>query len=49
MKLKVLQRNGSEAGRTVTLDKSVFGIEPSDHTIWLDVKRCSGKWTSGYA
>ncbi len=39
MKLKVLQRDGSEAGRTVTLDKSVFGIEPNDHTVWLDVKR----------
>lgn len=39
MKLKVLQRDGSEAGRTVTLDKSVFGIEPNNHTIWLDVKR----------
>jgi len=39
MKLKVIQRDGSDAGRTVTLDKSVFGIEPNDHTIWLDVKR----------
>lgn len=39
MKLKVLQRDGSEAGRTVTLDKTVFGIEPNNHTVWLDVKR----------
>ena len=39
MKLKVLQRDGKDAGRTVTLDKSVFGIEPNEHTVWLDVRR----------
>jgi large subunit ribosomal protein L4 len=38
MNLPVYTREGSEAGRTVTLDESVFGIEPSDHAIWLDVR-----------
>ncbi len=47
MKLKVLQRDGSEAGRTVTLDKSVFAIEPNDHTIWLDVKRVQASGRQG--
>ncbi len=47
MKLKVLQRDGNDAGRTVTLDKSVFGIEPNDHTIWLDVKRVQANGRQG--
>jgi large subunit ribosomal protein L4 len=38
MNLPVYTREGSEAGRTVTLDESVFGVEPSDHAIWLDVR-----------
>lgn len=38
MELQVFARNGSEAGRTVTLDGEVFGIEPNDHVIWLDVR-----------
>jgi large subunit ribosomal protein L4 len=39
MKVKVLQKDGTETGRTVTLDPAVFGIEPNDHAIWLDVRR----------
>ena len=39
MKLQVYQQDGSEAGRSVNLDKSVFGVEPNDHTMWLDVRR----------
>lgn len=39
MELKVYRQDGSDAGRTVTLDESVFGIEPNDHAIWLDVRR----------
>lgn len=38
MKLTVYTRQGSDAGRTVELDESVFGIEPNDHAIWLDVR-----------
>lgn len=47
MKLKVLQRDGSEAGRTVTLDKTVFAVEPNDHSIWLDVKRIQANGRQG--
>ncbi|MFN3597369.1 MAG: 50S ribosomal protein L4 [Rubricoccaceae bacterium] len=38
MNLPVYTRDGAEAGRTVTLDEAVFGIEPNDHAIWLDVR-----------
>ncbi len=47
MKLKVYQKDGSEAGRTVNLDKSVFEIEPNDHTIWLDVRRIQANGRQG--
>ncbi len=39
MELKVYKIDGSEAGRTVTLNDSIFGIEPNNHAIWLDVKQ----------
>lgn len=39
MELKVFDQNGAESGRSVSLDASVFGIEPNDHAIWLDVRR----------
>ena len=38
MKLPVYTRSGSEAGREVELDDAIFGIEPNDHVIWLDVR-----------
>lgn len=38
MELKVYSRSGAETGRTVSLDEAVFGIEPNDHAIWLDVR-----------
>lgn len=39
MKVKVLNKQGAETGRTVELNDSVFGIEPNDHAIYLDVKQ----------
>lgn len=39
MEIKVLNKAGQETGRTVTLDEQIFGIEPSDHAIYLDVKQ----------
>jgi len=39
MQLNVYNKMGEETGRTVTLDESVFGIEPNDHAIYLDVKQ----------
>ena len=39
MKIKVFNRKGEETGRTVELSDAVFGIEPNDHAIYLDVKQ----------
>jgi large subunit ribosomal protein L4 len=39
MKLEVLNTSGQKTGKTVTLDETVFAIEPNDHAIYLDVKR----------
>ena len=39
MKLNVLNIKGEETGKTVTLNDAVFGIEPNDHAIYLDVKQ----------
>lgn len=39
MKLEVLNISGQKTGKTVTLDETVFAIEPNDHAIYLDVKR----------
>jgi large subunit ribosomal protein L4 len=38
MDLAVVKQNGQSAGRSVSLSAEVFGIEPNDHAIWLDVK-----------
>ncbi len=39
MELTVYKITGEEAGRKVNLSDSVFGIEPNDHAIYLDVKQ----------
>ena len=39
MKLKVVNNQGAATGKEVTLDKAVFGVEPNDHAIYLDVKQ----------
>jgi len=39
MELKVLKTDGNETGRTVVLNDGIFGIEPNNHAIWLDVKQ----------
>ena len=39
MDIIVLDIKGQETGRKVTLSESVFGIEPNDHVIYLDVKQ----------
>ncbi len=38
MELAVYKIDGKEAGRKVNLDDKIFGIEPNDHAIYLDVK-----------
>ncbi|MDO4728077.1 MAG: 50S ribosomal protein L4 [Bacteroidota bacterium] len=39
MEVKVLNINGKETGRVVTLSDSVFGITPNSHSVYLDVKQ----------
>ncbi|MEY1638599.1 50S ribosomal protein L4 [Tenuifilum osseticum] len=39
MEIKVLNIQGQETGRTIQLEDSIFGIEPNDHAIYLDVKQ----------
>lgn len=39
MELSVLNKEGKETGRKVTLNDQIFGIEPNDHAIYLDVKQ----------
>lgn len=39
MKLEVYNIKGESTGRSVELPDEVFGIEPHEHSVWLDVKR----------
>jgi large subunit ribosomal protein L4 len=39
MELKVHNIKGKETDKKVKLDKLIFGIEPNDHAIYLDVKQ----------
>lgn len=38
MNLSVINKDGKETGRTATLADDVFGIEPNQHVVYLDVK-----------
>ena len=39
MEVNVLNIKGEDTGRKVTLNESIFGIEPNDHVIYLAVKQ----------
>ncbi|MGA1976318.1 MAG: 50S ribosomal protein L4 [Bacteroidales bacterium] len=39
MELAVVNIDGKETGRKVSLNDSIFGIEPNDHAIYLDTKQ----------
>lgn len=39
MELSVYKIDGTESGKKVTLSDDIFGIEPNDHAIYLDVKQ----------
>lgn len=39
MELSVYKIDGQDSGKKVVLDDSVFGIEPNNHAIYLDVKQ----------
>ena len=49
MELRVLKTNGQETGRKVTLNEAIFGIEPNDHVIYLDVKQYMANQRQGNA
>ncbi|MEP1097087.1 MAG: 50S ribosomal protein L4 [Cyclobacteriaceae bacterium] len=49
MKVAVLNIKGEETGREVNLDKSVFGIEPNEHAVYLDVKNYLANQRQGTA
>jgi len=39
MKLSVYNTEGKETGKSIELNDEIFGIEPNDHAIYLDVKQ----------
>ena len=39
MEIQVLNTAGKETGRSVVLNEQIYGIEPNDHAIYLDVKQ----------
>lgn len=39
MEVSVLNIKGQETGRKVTLNEAIFGIEPNNHVLYLDVKQ----------
>jgi large subunit ribosomal protein L4 len=49
MEVSVLNIKGQETGRKVTLDEAIFGIEPNDHVIYLDVKQYMANQRQGNA
>ena len=49
MEVSVLNINGQETGRKVTLNEAVFGIEPNDHVLYLDVKQYLANQRQGTA
>ena len=49
MELSVLNINGQETGKKVALNEAIFGIEPNDHVIYLDVKQYMANQRQGTA
>ena len=49
MEINVLDINGQETGRKVSLNESIFGIEPNDHVLYLDVKQYLANQRQGTA
>ncbi|MDR1876447.1 MAG: 50S ribosomal protein L4 [Flavobacteriaceae bacterium] len=39
MELVVLDKKGKETGRKVALDDAIFGVEPNEHVVYLEVKQ----------
>ena len=49
MEVNVYNIKGEDTGRKITLNESIFGIEPNDHAIYLDVKQFMANQRQGTA
>lgn len=49
MEVSVLDIKGQATGRKVTLNEAIFGIEPNDHVLYLDVKQYLANQRQGTA
>ena len=49
MELSVMNQAGKETGKKVVLNDAIFGIEPNDHAIYLDVKQYLANLRQGTA
>ena len=49
MEVSVMNIKGQETGRKVTLNEAIFGVEPNDHVIYLDVKQYMANQRQGNA
>ena len=49
MEVSVLNINGQETGKKVTLNDAIFGIEPNEHVLYLDVKQYLANQRQGTA
>ena len=49
MEVSVLNIKGQDTGRKVVLNEEVYGIEPNDHVLYLDVKQYLGNQRQGTA
>ena len=49
MEVNVYNIKGEDPGRKITLNESIFGIEPNDHAIYLDVKQFMANQRQGAA
>ena len=47
MKLEVYNISGAKTGKTITVDESIFGIEPHEHAMWLAIKATLANRRSG--
>ena len=47
MELDVVKISGESTGKKVKLNEEIFGVEPNDHAIYLDVKQIMGHMRQG--
>ena len=47
MEVAILNKAGEDTGKKINLKEEIFGIEPNDHAIYLDVKRIMANQRQG--